>query len=99
MKKFSDFNIRPVKRGMVGEKIKISRLLNQEIIVHSYKINESKFNKNSSQCLCLQIEVKGEMKVVFTGSKILMETIQKVPEQAFPFLTIITQEGEAFQFN
>jgi len=47
----------------------------------------------------MQIELKGEKYVLFTGSKLLAETIQQIPEEAFPFKTVITKEGEAFQFN
>lgn len=84
----------------IGDKIKISKVLNQEIIVHKYKINKSKFeNTNSGKCLQLQIELKGEKYVLFTGSKVLAETIQEVPNEGLPFKTIITKEGEIFQFN
>lgn len=76
------------------------KIINQEIIVHGFKLNESKFrNSNSDQCLALQIELKDEKYVLFTGSKILSETIEQVPENRFPFITTISKEGESFQFN
>jgi len=100
MKQFKDLGIKPRKNLFIGDKIKISKLLNQEIIVHNHKINKSKFeDTNSGSCLQMQIELKGEKYVLFTGSKLLAETIQQIPEEAFPFQTVITKEGEAFQFN
>ena len=100
MKKFSDFNIKPSTDHLQGRKIRIAKVLNQEIVVHGYKIDKSKFEKsNSNQCLKLQIEFNNEKRVIFTGSKILAENIQQVPQAGFPFTTTITQEGESYQFN
>ena len=100
MKQFKDLGIKPRKSLFIGDKIKISKLLNQEIIVHNYKIDKSKFSEsNSDICLKLQVELKSEKYVLFTGSKFLSETIQQIPEEALPFQTVITKEGEAFQFN
>lgn len=98
MKKFSDFNIKPAETNrMVGDKVKIMRLLNQTIVVHRFKVEESKFaaNKNGL-CLMMQVEFQGEMRVVFTGSQRLIELIKSVPE--FPFQAVIAQEGESFLF-
>ena len=100
MNQFKDFNIKPKSNRFVGDKIKMLKVLNQEIIVHNYKLNDSKFkNSNSEKCLHIQIELKGEKFVLFTGSKVLAETIQQVPEENMPFVTTITKEGETFQFN
>ena len=100
MKSFKDFGIKPKTNMFIGDKIKISKVLNQDIIIHKYKINKSKFeNTNSGKCLQLQIELKGEKYVLFTGSKVLAETIQQVPQEELPFQTTITKEGEVFQFN
>lgn len=100
MKKFSDFNIKPKSNRFVGDKIKMLKALNQEIVIHNFKLNDSKFkNSNSEKCLHLQIELKGEKLVLFTGSKVLAETIQQVPKENLPFITTITKEGETFQFN
>lgn len=100
MNKFSEFGIKPKTDHFTGDKIKMLKVINQEIIVHAFKLNESKFkNSNSDKCLNLQIEIKGEKFILFTGSKVLSETIQKVPKDSFPFSTIISKEGESFQFN
>lgn len=100
MKKFSELGIKMKRDRFVGDKIKMMKVLNQDIIVHDFRIKNSKYeNSSSDKCLHLQIEVKGEKHVLFTGSKVLSEAIQQVPEDAFPFGTKITQEGETFQFN
>lgn len=100
MKKFSELNIKPDSNRLVGDKIKMLKVLNQEIIVHGFKLKESKFkNSNSDKCLFIQIELKGEKYVLFTGSKVLAESIQQVQKDHFPFITNISKEGETFQFN
>lgn len=100
MNDFSEFNIKPNQDRLIGDKIKMMQVLNREIIVHRFKINESKFSDTSSGiCLSLQIEINNENRVLFTGSRILTEMIKQVPEDALPFKTIITKEGESYQFN
>lgn len=100
MNKFSDLNIETRKDYFSGDKIKILKILNKEIIVHNYKLNDSRFkNSNSDKCLYIQIEKDGERFVLFTGSKILADAIKQVQKESFPFTTTITKEGEAFQFN
>lgn len=100
MKKFSELGIKVKRDRFVGDKIKMFKILNQEIVVHDFRIKNSKYdNANSDKCLHLQIEVNGQKHVLFTGSKVLAETIEQVPREAFPFETKITQEGETFQFN
>lgn len=100
MRSFSDFNIQTRSDRFIGDKIKMLKVLNQEIIVHNFKVDKSKFdNSSSDKCLSLQIEIKGDKYVLFTGSKILTETIQQIPKEELPFKTVISKEGETFQFN
>lgn len=98
MKKFSDFGIRPKNQGFVGDKIKMMKIINQEITVLDFRIDNSKY-ENSKICLHLQIKYKGEFYVLFTGSKVLINMIEQVPKSDFPFITTIIKQGEAFQFN
>lgn len=85
---------------MVGDKIKIAKVLNREITVHDFRLEDSKFDKNKSgKCLHLQISITGEKHVVFTGSDVLIDLIQQVPKSEFPFTTIIVKEGEHFEFT
>ena len=100
MKKFSDFNITVISKAFTGEKIKMVKILNKPIEVVNYEINESKYReKGNGKCLYIQIKLKDELHVVFTGSTSLMEQIQQVPKDEFPFIATIIQETESFKFT
>lgn len=99
-KKFSDFGIKPVLKGMVGDKIKIGKILNKEIEVVDFRIDDSKYGTGGSKCLCIQIKLDGVDRIVFTGSKVLMETIEQIPKSTgFPFTTTIVEENERYEFT
>lgn len=85
-------------KGFAGEKIKIDRILNTEIVVEAFKVVASKFD-GKGDCLHLQIKLKGEQRVVFIGSKYLIDTIQQVPQNKFPFQTRIVKEDNCYQFT
>jgi hypothetical protein len=98
MNAFKDFQITTSRAAFTGDKIKIDRILNVEIVVSDYKIEQSKY-EGKGNCLHLQIEHKNNKHVVFTGSKGLMDQIQKVPRDKLPFKTTIIKENEMFQFT
>lgn len=98
IKQFKDFGIKPVSKGFEGDKIKIGRIINREIVVVGYKIEDSKF-EGKGKCLYVQIEIDGDRRVFFTGSNTLMELIQQVPKANFPFKTTIIKENERFEFS
>ncbi|ASK29692.1 hypothetical protein CEY12_06050 [Chryseobacterium sp. T16E-39] len=98
MKHFKDLNIKTILTSFIGEKVRINKILNTEIIVHDYKIKESE-KKPGTKYLTLQISRKGEKEVIFTGSKILMNMIEQVSKENFPFTTTIIQEDQMFQFT
>jgi hypothetical protein len=102
MKTFSQFNIKPNnKKDFEGDKIKISKILNREIVVHYYKIEDSKVfkEKGTGKCLCLQISYNNEMNIIFTGSSGLIDVIQQIPEDGFPFRTTIIEENDRYKFS
>src|SRR3546814_3215118 len=100
MKKFSELGIQPSRRAMVGDKITIFNILNEEIMVCGYRIEDSKFSKNKSgKCLHMQIKLEGVDRVVFTGSDVLIDMIQQVAQADLPFTTIIRQNGKHFEFT
>jgi hypothetical protein len=103
MNRFSQFNIKAPTKGFEGSKIKISRILNKEIVVHDFKIEESKVpafrEKGSGKCLHLQISFDNEMHVVFTSGTGLIETIMQVPRDQFPFTTTIVEEDDRYKFT
>jgi hypothetical protein len=101
MKTFSQFNIHAPSRGFEGDKIKITRILNQLIVVHDYKIDDSKHfkEKGSGKCLQLQISFKNEKHVVFTAATGLIEVVAQIPKDGFPFTTTIIEENDRYLFT
>jgi hypothetical protein len=67
--------------------------------VSDFKIEKSRFEKGNGKCLYLQIEIGQAKHVLFTGSAGLMDQIEKVPRDKFPFKTTIVRENEMFQFT
>jgi hypothetical protein len=100
MNRFSDLGIKPTQKRLVGDKIKIAKILNREILVRDYRLEDSKYGKNrSGKCLYLQIEIDGVKHIVFTGSDVLIDMISQIPKEKFPILTTIIKEGEWFEFS
>lgn len=98
MNRFKEFNIKPMSISFIGDKVRINKILNTEITVHDYKIKDSE-KKPGTKYLTLQISRKDEKEIVFTGSKTLMDMIEQVPKEKFPFTTTIIQEDQMFQFE
>jgi hypothetical protein len=99
-KKFSDLGIKVENKKFVGEKTRLAKVLNTEIIVHGYCIKPSKFpEKGSDKCLWLQISVDGKKYVAFSIAKILMETLQRIPDDSFPFTTKIVNNNDSYEFT
>lgn len=96
MNQFKQFGIKPLRKGMIGDKIKMDRILNREITVFDFKIEPSQYTK---QCMHLQIGIGQVRHVVFTGSRSLMDLIEQVPREEFPFKTTIVKENERFEFT
>lgn len=87
-KKFSDLGIKLDTSGLLlGEKISITKIINKDIVVKSYKLDNSKYE--NKQCLTIQISVDNIDRVVFTSSKILINQIQQINNEDFPFETKI----------
>lgn len=82
-----------------GSKIKIDNVLNKEILVVAYKIKDSKFNKtNSDKCLSIQLELNKEKYVMFTGSNVLIDQIEKYKDK-LPFISTIIKIDKYFTFS
>jgi hypothetical protein len=99
MKQFKEFGIKPKQQGFTGDKIKMSKVLNREIVVLDYKIEDSKYGNGAGKCLYLQIEINDTKHVMFTGSKSLIDMIDQVPKSNFPFRTTIIKENEIPEFT
>ena len=100
MKSFKDLNIAPIET-YVGQRIEILDVVDQEIIISKFKIEPSKYtDRGNGKCLVLQIKHENADRVIFTGSVILQETIQKVNPDDFPFkTTIIKLKPRGFKFT
>lgn len=96
MTTFRDFNIDAPAQNFGGEKIKIDKILNVEIEVLDFKVEKSDF---TTQRLVLQIEFKGEKRIVFTGSKCLIGMIGQVPKGEKFTTTIIRDDSDRYVFS
>jgi hypothetical protein len=87
--RFADFAEEP--GALDGTKLKLDDVLNQEILVIGYRVRQTKYpDKGSGKCLTLQFSLSGdpEMHVVFTGSGVLVEQMEKYGDRA-PFVATI----------
>ena len=98
MVRFKELGIKVSSKAFLGDSIKIDRLLNKEITVHYHKITDSN-KRPGTLCLHLQIEFDGQKRVLFTGAQALIEAIQKVPSEKFPFTTIIVKDNDRYEFT
>ncbi len=95
---FKDLDIKPNITAFVGDKVKVKSLFNQPITILDFKIGPSKA-KPGTELLTLQIERNGEKRVVFTGSTVLMDQINRVPKDKFPLITTIKGDNEYYEFT
>ncbi|MEJ0030914.1 MAG: hypothetical protein WDO15_11315 [Bacteroidota bacterium] len=98
MNSFKDFNIKTKINSFVGDKIQVTKILNMQVKVVAFKIEPSK-KKEGTDFLTLQIEKSGELRIVFTGSRVLIDQIRQVPEEKFPFTTTIRRDNEYYEFT
>ncbi len=99
MKSFKEFGIKATSQTLVGDKIKIERVLNRLITVHDFRVVESKYDKGNGKCLHLQVELDDTKRVIFTGSSVLIDLIQQVPKGEFPFQTTIVKDDGRYEFT
>ncbi len=99
MKKFSEFS--EEQTPLEGEKIRLDDVINQEVIVCSYKVSKSKFSENKAGKY-VTIQVKFSQvdmpKVIFTGSEVLATQCQKYHAN-MPFATIIRKINKYYTFT
>lgn len=96
MKRFSDFA--KDNLPLDGSKLKIDEVLNRELIVIGYKINDSRYSKsNAPKCLKLHFELDGQRHILFTGSSILCEQIELYKDE-IPFITTIKKIDKYYSF-
>ena len=98
VKEFKSFGIKPDTEKFTGESISIKKLFDKPIIVHKYKLTESKFEGKGNR-LDMQITFKDELRVVWTGSQNLISMINQVPKTEFPFSTTIVDNDGTYLFT
>lgn len=94
MQKFSDFNQDAV---MDGDKISLTDILNQEIVVLNYRKAKSK-KKENSEYVTIHIEYDGKHRIVFTGSVVLKNQLDKYKDH-LPFQTTIKKINNFYSFT
>lgn len=94
MKKFSDFATSDTP--LTGDKIKLADILGKEIIVKGYKVSESKYSKGN--VLMLQFEMDDKEYVIFTGSSVLQDQVEKYKDE-MPFITKIEKINKFYTFT
>lgn len=102
MRDFSEFGIEaPPHLSFVGQKIDVRELVNRKIEVHAYRVEDSKYQTTDGdeKCLHLQIVFKQQKRVVFVGANTLIDMIERVPKEEFPFSTTITDETGRLEFS
>jgi hypothetical protein len=99
MKQFKDFKIKESSTGFTGTKVQMSRILNVQIEIVDYRIENSKYPDKFEKCLWMQISIDKIKHVVFSGSKFLIGAIEQIPRSEFPFLATIIRENDRFQFT
>lgn len=95
MKKFSDFAKEQV---LDGDKLKLDDVLDKEIIVLGYQVNKSRYKGNNDTCLKLQFELDGAHYILFTGSTVLINQIEKYQDE-IPFQTVIKKIDKYYTFS
>ncbi|MBK5239846.1 hypothetical protein [Clostridium sp.] len=86
MKKFSDFATGDA--SLTGDKTKLDDILGKEIVIKGYKVAVSKYN--DGQVLTLQFDLEDKEYIIFTGSSVLVNQIEKYKDE-IPFITKIEQ--------
>jgi RNA-directed DNA polymerase len=86
-KKFGDFA--KIDGHVEGDKLKMADVVNKEITITGYSTKDSKYNKNKSgKYLSLEFILDDQKRILFTGSDVLIEQIEKYSSE-IPFVAII----------
>lgn len=95
MKRFSDF---AEEQTLDGDKVKLDDVLNKEIVVTGYVVTKSKYKSSGDMCLKLQFEVDDARYILFTGSNVLINQIERYHDE-IPFITTIKKVDKFYTFS
>jgi len=93
--RFSDFA--EESKSFDGDKKKIDEILNQEILVIDFKIKDSKHHRDS-QYVTIQFKINNDTFIMFNGSKVLAEQLEKYKDN-IPFYTMIKKIDKYYTFS
>ena len=93
MKRFGDFADDSI---LAGDKVKIEDVLNTEVTVLDFSVKTSKHNEGNY--LTIQVEVDDEKRVIFTGSRVLIDQLEKYKEH-LPFLATIRKINKYYSLT
>ena len=78
---------------MMGDKVKIGDLIGKEMQITGYTVSKSKYD--DKDLLTLQIKLNDEDRIVFTGSKVLINQCEKYKDN-LPFIATIQKINDRF---
>lgn len=93
--RFSDFA--EETKSFEGDKKKIDEILNQEILVVDFKVKDSKHHRDS-QYVTLQFKIDADSFIMFSGSKVLAEQLEKYKDN-IPFYAVIKKIDKYYTFS
>ena len=82
-----------------GNKVKLDDIVNREITVLDYRVKDSHYKKaNCELCMTLQFRLDDKISVMFTGSNVLRDQIEKYKTE-IPFITTIKKIDRYYTFT
>jgi hypothetical protein len=94
--KFSDFASRD--GPLEGKKKRIDDILNLEITVINFRVKPSKYPDKCKHYTTIQFELDGEKFVLFTGSLVLLQQLEKYKNK-LPFIAKIRKFDQYYTFS
>ena len=86
-------------RPLEGDKIPIDSVLNREVAITNYRIGSTKYARGSQdRCLTLEIEINNEKRVIFTGSGVLIDQMEKYGDKV-PFVAEIVKINKYYRLK
>lgn len=93
--RFSDFA--EESKAFDGDKKRIEDILNQEILILDFKVKDSK-KRQDSLYATIQFKLENTNHIVFTGSNVLIDQLEKYKEN-LPFHTTIKKIDRYYTFT
>ena len=105
MKAFSELGV-TLNRRFDGDRIRIEKIEGDEIIITDFDIRASKLKKENDpnwkpergECLYLQLEIRGQKRVLWGNYKFLIEQIKQITHDMLPIKAkIVNEHGYVFK--